>query len=186
VTRLARITTPAPPSRRSIGGQGLRGCLRPSHPAKWGVREGPPRFLRLRGRRFRSHPRLCGLGAARQFSQNGSSDSLFDLEADPLRGRSDRGPDGFGVFASALNSRCAASLDLPVPNDGRRCSSRWGSCGARILLKFLPVARCCRHWTNGKMSGFYRPPTFIPTRAGQSAFVGSDKPPTSADKAIRY
>jgi len=77
-----RIKTPARPSRRSIGGQGLRGCLRPSRPAKWGVREGPLRSLPLRRRRFQSrlscclggreeilsHPRLCQLGAARQFS----------------------------------------------------------------------------------------------------------------------
>jgi hypothetical protein len=78
-----RISTPARPLRRSIGGQGLRGCLRPSRPATWGVREDPPLFLPLRRRRFQSrlsccrdsreeffsYPRLCWLGAARQSSQ---------------------------------------------------------------------------------------------------------------------
>ena len=40
------VFTCAPPSRRSIGDQGLYGCLRSSHPAKWQPPEGPPRFLR--------------------------------------------------------------------------------------------------------------------------------------------
>jgi len=74
---------PASPSRRLIGGQGLRECPRPSRLAKWGVREDLPRFLRLPERRFQSplsccrgsrvelfsHPRLCWQGAAPQFSQ---------------------------------------------------------------------------------------------------------------------
>jgi hypothetical protein len=77
------IRMPAPPSRRSIGGQGLPGCLRPSRPTTWGVREGPPRFLLLRRHRFQSrlsccrgsrkeffsYPRLCWRGAARRFSR---------------------------------------------------------------------------------------------------------------------
>jgi len=79
------IRTPARPSRRSIGGQGLRGCLRSSHPAKLGVCEGPPRFLLLRRHRSRprlscyrgsreeafSYPPLCWLDTARQFSAPG-------------------------------------------------------------------------------------------------------------------
>ena len=81
----SRIRTPARPSRRSIGGQGLRGCLRSSHPAKSGVCEGPPQFLLLRRHRFRprlscyrgsreeafSYPPLCWLDTARQFSAPG-------------------------------------------------------------------------------------------------------------------
>jgi hypothetical protein len=43
--RYGCIRTPAPPSRRSIEGRGLYGCSGPSCPAKWGPREGPPRFL---------------------------------------------------------------------------------------------------------------------------------------------
>ncbi len=80
--RPGRIRTPAPPLRRSIGGQGLRGYLRPGRPAKWGVHEVPPRFLPLRRHRFQSqlsccrgsreevfsYPRLCWLGAARQLN----------------------------------------------------------------------------------------------------------------------
>jgi hypothetical protein len=74
--------TPARPARRSIGVQGPHGCLRPSRPAKWGVREGPPRFLQLPRHRFQSrlaccrgsreeafsYPQLCWLGAARQLN----------------------------------------------------------------------------------------------------------------------
>src|SRR6516165_3852754 len=54
-----RISTPARPLRRSIGGQGLRGCLKPSRPATWGVREDPPLFLPLRRRRFQSRLSCC-------------------------------------------------------------------------------------------------------------------------------
>jgi hypothetical protein len=43
---------PLYPHDASTGDQGLRGCLRPSRPAKSGVREGPPRFLRLRRYHF--------------------------------------------------------------------------------------------------------------------------------------
>jgi hypothetical protein len=74
------IRTPARPLQRLIGDRGLRGCPRPSRPAKWGVREGPPRFLRLQRHRFQSrlaccrgsreeafsYPQLCWLGVARQ------------------------------------------------------------------------------------------------------------------------
>jgi hypothetical protein len=87
--RPGRIRTPAGLSQRLIGDRGLRGCPGPSRPAKWGVREGPPRFLPLRLDRFQSrlaccrgnreevfsYPPLCWPGAARQFSAPGQFDS---------------------------------------------------------------------------------------------------------------
>ena len=80
--RPGRIRTPARPLQRSIGDQGLHECPRPSRPAKWGVREGPPRFLPLQLHRFQSqlaccrgsreeafsYPQLCWLGTARQLN----------------------------------------------------------------------------------------------------------------------
>lgn len=100
VVRLSRIGRLAPPSQRLIEGQDLRGFLRPSHPAKWGVREGPTRFLRLPRHRFQfrlsccrgsqegffANPQFCWVKiVARRFRFLGRQRWFVELEVKPLR-----------------------------------------------------------------------------------------------------
>src|SRR6516225_3087791 len=64
------------PSRRSIADQGLHGCLRPNHPAKWQVREGPPRFLQ--SPRCPFQPRLACCRGSREDAVASPLSSLLD------------------------------------------------------------------------------------------------------------
>ena len=67
---------PAPLSQRSIGDQGLCGCLRPSRPAKWQAREGPPRFLQ--SPRCPFQPRLACCRGSREDAVASPLSSLLD------------------------------------------------------------------------------------------------------------